>query len=327
MIEINGEIVVEKPVEAVFAFISDPTHTPRSQPDIVSTEVETPGPVRRGTRFRETMKMGPWRLDSSCEVVEHEAPSRVTFEATGRVLRYACRFTFEPIPEGTRLRIAGTAGLAGWRRILEPMLGAGMRKAVPQQLARMRACLLETPAPARARVGAAAVALVAALLATAPVASAAEGAPAPELKRTVAAFAGKWIMDTTITAPGGPPQKTQLTTTCRETAGGKAVSCDMVGKVPGAGPMEAAFIVGFDTFGKRVHFMAITSDEEVHDHVCRWTDATTLACDPLKGGLMGDAITEDLVVTSGPQRLSFKSTMTLKDGGRVLFEAAGRRKK
>jgi len=155
MIEINGEIVVEKPIEAVFAFVSDPTNTPRYQPDIVSTRVETPGPVRLGTRFKETMKMGPWKLDSSCEVVEFERPGGVTFEATGQTLRYRCRFMFEPVPNGTRIRIAGTARLQGWRRLMEPMMRAGMRKAVPQQLARMRACLLEDAgAPvARARTG------------------------------------------------------------------------------------------------------------------------------------------------------------------------------
>jgi hypothetical protein len=183
------------------------------------------------------------------------------------------------------------------------------------------------------------VALVVAFLAAAaPVATAtgaeassgaAPGAAAsrpPEIKRTVDAFAGRWVMDTTITSPGSPPQKAPLTVICRQTATGKAVTCDMSGNIPGSGPLEAAFIVGFDTFGKRVHFMAITSDEEVHDHVCQWTDARTLTCDPLKGGLMGDSVTEDLVIISEGQKLLFKSTMTLKDGSRISFDAAGRRR-
>lgn len=329
MIEMNGEIVVGRPVEAVFAFVSDPVNTPRYQPDIVSSRIETPGPVRLGTRFKETMKMGPWKVDSSCEVTEHEAPRAVTFVGTGRALHYRCQFTFEPVPEGTRIRIAGTAQPQGWLRLMEPMLRAGMRKAVPQQLARMRACLLEDAGAPAARAPAASRAVgvalvVATLIGTAPAASAA--AP-PEIKRTVDAFAGQWVMDTTITAPGSAPQKAPLKVTCRPTANGKAVTCDMLGDIPGSGPLEAAFIVGFDTFGKKVHFMAMTSDEEVHDHVCRWTDASTLTCDPLKGGLMGDPVTEDFVITSASQKLSFKSTMTLKDGSRIVFDGVGRRKK
>jgi len=345
MIEINEEIVVERPAEVVFAFVSDPANTPRYQPDIVSSRIETPGPVRRGTRFQETMKVGPWRIDSSCEVVEHERPRVVTFAGTGRMLRYRCQLTFESVPQGTRIRIAGTAQPQGWWRLMEPMLRAEMRKAVPQQLARMRACLLEdvgSAVPRAPKAGrTAGVALViAALVGAVPVATAlaAERAPSaapaaadatrpPEIRKTVDAFAGRWVMDTTITAPGGPPQKAPLKVICRETANGKAVTCDMSGKIPGSGPLEAAFIVGFDTFGKRVHFMAITSDEEVHDHVCKWTDASTLACDPLKGGLMGEPITEDFVITSENQKLLFKSAMTMKDGGRIVFDGVGRRRK
>ena len=330
MIEINEEIVIGRPVEAVFAFVSDPAQTPRYQPDIVSSRVETPGPVRRGTRFKETMKVGPWKVDSSCEVAEYEPLRSVTFVAVGRVLHYRCQFTFEPVAEGTRVRIAGAAQPRGWLRLMEPMMRAEMRKAVPQQLARLRACLHEDgaalsrkPAAGGRTVGIALV--MAVLFGATPFATAA--APAPEIKKTVDAFAGRWVMDTTVTAPGSPPQKAPLKVDCRPTANGKAVTCDMSGNIPGSGPMEAAFIVGFDTFGKRVHFMAMTSDEEVHDHVCQWTNASTLACDPLKGGLMGDSVTEDLVITSEGQKLAFKSMMTLKDGSRIGFDAVGRRKK
>jgi hypothetical protein len=77
----------------------------------------------------------------------------VTFAGIGRTLHYRCRFTFEPVPQGTRIRIVGTAQLRGWRRVMEPMMRAAMRKAVPQQLARMRACLQDdaaaTTAPGR----------------------------------------------------------------------------------------------------------------------------------------------------------------------------------
>ena len=43
--------------------------------------------------------------------------------------------------------------------------------------------------------------------------------------------------------------------------------------------------------------------------------------------LGADAIEPDLVMTSDAQKLSFKSTMALKDGSKVLFEAVGRRKR
>ena len=65
-------------------------------------------------------------------------------------------------------------------------------------------------------------------------------------------------------------------------------ACTLSGAIPGSGPLEASILVGFDSLHKNVHFMAMTSDEEVHDHVCNWRSATDLVCDPLRGGLMGD---------------------------------------
>jgi len=79
--------------------------------------------------------------------------------------------------------------------------------------------------------------------------------------------------------------------------------------------------------GANVHFMAMTSDEEVHDHGCSWKSETELACDPLRGGLMGDEITEDFSMTFNGDRGGFRSVMKLKDGGQVVFEGVGKRRR
>jgi hypothetical protein len=47
-------------------------------------------------------------------------------------------------------------------------------------------------------------------------------------------------------------------------------------------------------------------------------------CDPLKGGMAGMAITEDLEFTVGPRKLGFKAVMTLPDGGKGTCEFASK---
>jgi hypothetical protein len=163
------------------------------------------------------------------------------------------------------------------------------------------------------------------LIGGAQLARAAEGTPppAPEVDKTVAAFAGRSVYDTTITMPGGKPQKTKLTFDCKKTALGKAVACMFTGNIPGTGPYEGSFLIGYDTHGKAVHFMAITSDEEVHDHVCRWS-GDELPCDPLKGGMGGQPVTEELSFSFAGKKRSFKSTITFADGSKATFEAGAR---
>jgi hypothetical protein len=152
----------------------------------------------------------------------------------------------------------------------------------------------------------------------------AEGTPPPEMKRTVDAFAGRWTFTGTITLPDGKsaPVKTKLT--CTKAAGGKAVSCVEDGEVTGLGPMHAAYLVGYDTFSKRVHFMAMTSDEAVHDHPCTWTSEHQLTCEPLKGGMNGQAITEEFTVSFETGAV-IKAKVTLPDGGRMLIDIKGKR--
>ena len=165
-----------------------------------------------------------------------------------------------------------------------------------------------------------------ALSSYATLAAAAEAAPPPppELAKTVAAFNGKSVYESTIVMPGGKPMKAKLTFDCKKVALGKGVSCLMTGNIPGVGPYEGAFIIGYDTHGKNVHFMAITSDEEVHDHVCHWK-GDELPCDPLKGGMGGQAVVEELAFSFAGSRRAFKSTITFADGGKATFEGLARK--
>ncbi len=163
------------------------------------------------------------------------------------------------------------------------------------------------------------------MISTARAESAPPPPPAPELKKTVDAFMGKWVYDTTITMPDGKSEKAKLTMDCKKTAVGKAVSCAWSGKLSD-GPFEGTSVVGYDTFGKAVHFMGIFSDEEVHDHKCMWK-GNSLQCEPLKGGMSGGPVTEDFSLTFEGKTSSWKSICTFQDGGKATFEATGKRVK
>lgn len=150
--------------------------------------------------------------------------------------------------------------------------------------------------------------------------------PPPEMKKTIEAFHGNWVFDGTVVPPGGAPTKMKMKFDCQKTALGKGVACSGSANIPGMGPWQASVMVGYDLLMKQVHFMAVTSDEEVHDHKCLWKSDTSLVCEPLKGGLGAQPATEDLAFTVGPKLLAFKSVTTLKDGSKIDFEGTAKRK-
>jgi hypothetical protein len=136
-------------------------------------------------------------------------------------------------------------------------------------------------------------------------------APSPEGKKVVDAFEGRWTLDGTIVMPGDRPKGAVLKMDCRKTAKGRAVACTF------SGPFEGSALIAYDPYSKAVHFMAVTSDDEVHDHKCHWEGDQKLACDPLKGGMAGMAITEDLEFSAGPKKLGLKAVTTMPDGNKA----------
>jgi hypothetical protein len=155
--------------------------------------------------------------------------------------------------------------------------------------------------------------------------SQASAGPTVEQRRAVDAFVGDWLFHSTITLPDGKAIKADLAFSCSPTAGSRANVCSFGGEIPGMPPMEASMLIGADRLDGKVHFMAMTSDDELHDHVCAWQDEKKLVCDPLKGGLGGQAITEDLSFTFGDGALSFKSVIHMADGTQMVFDAPGTR--
>ena len=59
MARIDGEIMINRPVEEVFDFVADERNEPRYNPRMLSAEKLSPGPVGLGSRFRAVLQSRP----------------------------------------------------------------------------------------------------------------------------------------------------------------------------------------------------------------------------------------------------------------------------
>jgi hypothetical protein len=159
----------------------------------------------------------------------------------------------------------------------------------------------------------------------------ADAAP-PEVAKTVDAFVGKWAFDATFTeGAGGTPAKAKMKMECKKIALGQAADCSYATKLPDGSPLEGEAMVAYDRERKEVHFMAMTSQGEVHDHRCRWKElggGDALSCEPLSASVAGQPLKEalDFGWTAGGKTMTFKSVSTMKDGKILTFEGTGKRK-
>lgn len=125
MITGNLEVVVNKPVDVAFQFISDPRSELVWNRDARQIEKVSPGPTGVGSQFRGSYQ-GAGTLD--IEVTEYEPGRRTTSVGRSKLLAYELTDEFEAVEDGTRIRRSMIGIFKGPMRLLEPLMGGVFRK-------------------------------------------------------------------------------------------------------------------------------------------------------------------------------------------------------
>jgi len=119
---ITGEIVIERPPTEVFDFVSDERNEPRYNPEMLSVEKLTEGPIGRGTQFRAQMRSGKRTLPMLLEFTTFERPSRLGSHSTFSGVSIDGELTFEPLHGGTLMRWTWDVAPKGAMRLLAPLV-------------------------------------------------------------------------------------------------------------------------------------------------------------------------------------------------------------
>jgi uncharacterized protein YndB with AHSA1/START domain len=140
MAHIDGEIVINRPVEEVFDFEADERNEPRYNPRMLRVEKLSPGPVGLGSRFRAEMRTRPRPMEMTTEFTGYERPRRLA--STTRMSRMDIRGTlsFDPVPGGTRMRWSWELEPHGLLKLMTPLaspIGARGERAIWTSLKRL----------------------------------------------------------------------------------------------------------------------------------------------------------------------------------------------
>jgi carbon monoxide dehydrogenase subunit G len=136
----ESSVDVNAAPEAVFAALADIPGAPTRIGAIKKVEMLTEGPVRVGTRFRETRVMFGKEATETMEVAEIDPPRRITMVADSCGTAYRTSMNVRPAATGSTITWSMEATPhSTFARILSPLMGwmmSGMvRKCVAQDLA------------------------------------------------------------------------------------------------------------------------------------------------------------------------------------------------
>ena len=132
-------VVINRPVEEVFAFVTDPNNDPLWQSTSLETEQISEGPVDVGATFRNISKFLGRRIESTYEVTENEPPHRQCVRITSGPIPGSGCYLFESADGGsTRFTQTFEAEVGGFFKLAEPLVGRAIRRQMEADMATLK---------------------------------------------------------------------------------------------------------------------------------------------------------------------------------------------
>ena len=111
MVEVKGEIVIDRPPDEVFDFVADEENEPQYNPQMRLAKKITAGPVGAGTWFRAEMTGRGRVVPMMIHFTEFDRPHRLAEHVRMKSMDLTGGLTFERVDGGTRM---------GWSWNLQP---------------------------------------------------------------------------------------------------------------------------------------------------------------------------------------------------------------
>jgi hypothetical protein len=122
MARIEGEIIIGRPVEAVFDFAADQRNEPRYNPRMIRADKVSDGSVGKGTVFRSTARSMGRAAEMRIELTGYDRPGRLASRTATKLADIEGALTFGPVPGGTRMRWSWSVRPKGAARLLAPVI-------------------------------------------------------------------------------------------------------------------------------------------------------------------------------------------------------------
>lgn len=140
MISIESSTIIQRPVETVFAFVSDARNDPQWHTDVLEATRTSEGPLGSGSTFCWIINfMG--RKEMVVQITRYQPSHQVILQATSGPMLPTLTYTFTPADGGTRFTRHVDIQPAGLFRLMQPMMRSMIRKQNPNFLMNLKHAL------------------------------------------------------------------------------------------------------------------------------------------------------------------------------------------
>jgi len=118
---IQGDIVINRPIDEVFDFAADECNEPEYNPDMTLAEMVTQGPIGVGSKFHCVMT-GARSADMTIEYTEFDRPRRLASTAHMSSMDINGTLLFEPQGQSTKMKWLWNIEPRGFMKVLGPIV-------------------------------------------------------------------------------------------------------------------------------------------------------------------------------------------------------------
>jgi carbon monoxide dehydrogenase subunit G len=139
-------VVVHRPREEVFGYLTDLETWSRWQPGLWESEQTSRGSMDVGTTFRLALDVSSQRIEVLCEVTEYEENEKLEFHYARDGLSLGLGYYLEPVGDYTRITGKGEGRMSGFSGLFEPIVDREVNEHIKTSLKDLKS-LLESRVP------------------------------------------------------------------------------------------------------------------------------------------------------------------------------------
>jgi len=134
-------VVIARPPDEVFAFVSDARNRPSWDGSVDSEELTSPEPIRVGSTVRTRRRSMGRDYEIDWEIVEHEPPTRQRIESTSGPFSTTLVYELAGDGDGTSVRFSVTGRPTGFLRLIQPLIARTTQRNLDEGFARLKGVL------------------------------------------------------------------------------------------------------------------------------------------------------------------------------------------
>jgi uncharacterized protein YndB with AHSA1/START domain len=136
MIKIEHSIVVNRPVDEVFAYATDVSKVPEWQTSALEAHVD--GTMQAGATGAIVRKFLGRRMESNVQFDEYDPPRKFAVRATSGPVQFRVQQTYEPTDEGARITVVMEGEPGGFFKLAEPLVQRAIRREMEANFATLK---------------------------------------------------------------------------------------------------------------------------------------------------------------------------------------------